>query len=255
MAVELYTRIEDYLDGVMNAQARQAFEAELHADPALAEALATVQEARERLRRQWMDEQADTALLSTLYQLGKSHFTGSSPADKKSGGGARIFRLPQAWWAAAAAMAILVVAWFFWRPPAQERLYVQYRAFPEADFAVRGGGSAEQPLQLAAEAFNREDYAAALPALRNYLQRWPDDTEARMFAGFCYMELKQFDAATTIFEQIGGSANAWSDEANWSLALAYLRQNKRSECIVALETIAPANGRYGDAQDLLKRLQ
>lgn len=255
MAVELYTRIEDYLDGALGEQERLAFEAELRADPALASALATVRETRERLRRQWADESADDALLDTLKLLGAEHFQAARSADKKSGG-ARMFRLPQAWWAAAAAtVAVLIAAWFFLRPPAHERLYAEYREFPEADFTVRGADPSGRQLQDAAEAFNRRDYAAALPAFQNYLSSQPDDAEARLYEGLCYLEMKQYVAAAAVFQQLGTTPNAWADEANWFLALGYLRQNKRPECVRALEGIRAESSRYQQAQTLLARLK
>lgn len=254
MATELYTRIEDYLDDALDDQQRLAFEAEVRSDPALARQLSVVREARQRLIAQWANEPADSALLNTLQQIGSGHFK-SGNASSQSGGG-RLFRLAPAWWAAAAALAATVVAaWFFLRPPAHERLFAQYGAFPEADFTVRGDSPATNDLSAAEDAFNRKDYPDAIRLLKTYLADHPEDAQARLHAGLCHLELKQYPEATAIFTEIGGSNNVWADEANWFLALTYLRQDKRTECSRVLKQIPPDSGRYEQAKELLDKLK
>lgn len=254
MAPELYTKIEDYLDDALGEQERRAFEADARTDSALAETLNLVREARQRLVAQWADEPADTALLETLKQVGATHFK-SGTGSGQSGAGGRMFRLAPTWWAAAAALAATVVAaWFFLRPPTNERLYAQYGAFPEADFTVRGDEPGFGDLSAAEATFNRKDYAEALRQLTAYLGNKPDDAQARLYAGLCHLELRQYDEAAAIFQQIGRSTNVWADEANWFLALAYLRQDKPADCRRILENIRPESGRYEQAASLLKEL-
>jgi len=239
-----YTQIDDYLDGALNTGERQAFEALLQTDPALAQALATVREARERLRKHWADETADAPLRQTLQSLERDFF--------KSRGQARTFQLPRIAWAAAAALACLAVAWFFLRPPADERLYARYRAFPEADFTTKSADVSS--LQPAATAFNATNYAGALEHLQNYLAAHPDDLEARLFAGLCYLELGRYQEADAIFQTIYGEANAWADEARWYLALSYLRQGKHRESAGLLQQIPAGSAHYQEAQKLLGEL-
>lgn len=253
MATELYTRIEDYLDDALDDQQRLAFEAEVRTDPALARQLSIVREARQRLIAQWANESADSALMNTLQQIGSEHFN-SENSSGKSGGG-RLFRLAPAWWAAAAALAAAVVAaWFFLRPPSNERLFAEYGAFPEADFTVRGDNPAQNDLSPAEAAFNGKDYAEALRLLQAYLASHPEDMQARLHAGLCHLELKQYDQATAIFTEIGKSPNVWADEANWFLALTSLRQGNRAECARVLKQIPPGSGRHDQATELLTKL-
>lgn len=254
MATELYTKIEDYLDDALDDQERQAFEAEVRTDPALAQQLAVVRETRQRLITQWANEPAETDLLETLQKIGSEHFK-SGAGSGQTGAGGRLFRLPPGWWAAAAAVAATVIAaWFFLRPPSNERLYAQYGAFPEADFTVRGDSPATNDLSAAEAAFNRKDYAEALNLLQAYLAGHPEDAQARLHAGLCHLELKQYPEATAIFSEIGGSKNVWADEANWFLALTYLRQDKRNESARILKLIPQSSGRYEQAAELLSRI-
>ncbi|GAB4494423.1 MAG: hypothetical protein OHK0019_20670 [Saprospiraceae bacterium] len=240
---ELYPRIEDYLDNAMTDAERAAFEAEVQADPILANALAQVQEARERLARQWVQEQSEAELSATLKELGKKHFSGSGKTR-------RLQFSP--WWMALAAVLTALLVWLGW-PASEATLYERYRKFPEAAFATKSG--ATQSLEQTANQFNTGDFDGALSGLTAYLQQNPDDTEARFFAGLCQMELSRLQEAETTFRQIVESKNAWSEEARWFLALAYLKGRKHSDCRETLNQIPPGGTHYEQAQNLLKKIQ
>lgn len=250
---ELYAKIEDYLDNNLSDMERQAFESDLRADPALASAFNTVKEARGRLGKLWSEEDADTALQRTLQQLGRKHFSASTQQSEKKSS-AKIVRMPRAILAIAAAIALLIVGWLFLRPPGQEQLYSQYREFPEADFTLRGAPTIEGALQQGADAFNQKDYQAALQSFQVALRLKPEELEIRFFIGLCQLELKQYAAAVTSFQQISTTQNAWAGEAQWYLALSYLRQNQREACADALKQIGENSAHYSEAQQLLDNL-
>lgn len=239
---ELYPRIEDYLDNAMNGAERTAFEVEVQADPALAKALAQAQEARERLARQWAQEKSEAELSATLKELGKKHFSHS----KKT----RRFQFNPRWMALAAALTALLV-WLGW-PASEATLYKRYRKFPEAAFVVKNGSN--QSLEQAANQFNTGDFDGALSGLKTYIQQNPEDAEARFFAGLCQMETGRLAEAEAIFRQMLESKNAWSEEARWFLALAYLRGEKNSDCRETLNQIPPGGAHYEEAQQLLKKI-
>ena len=254
MEENLYTRIEDYLDNVMNEKDRISFEAEVRQDPATAKALEQVREARDRLRRGWENDAADRTLHDTLQQLGAEHFKQAAPG-KKGGGGGRLFHLPRVWWAIAAGVAGLVAAWLLLRPAGSEDLYARYRNFDEASFTLMGNDSAQQSRQIAAEAFNNKDYATASKALQAYLQTHPDELELQLYSGFCFLELGQYNKAISAFQKIRATPNnAWAEEATWYLALTYLRQNNRDQCAKTLRSIPKGSSRYEVGQQLLKAL-
>lgn len=251
MEANLYTQIEDYLDGLMSDDDRKVFETEVGTNPELAQALATVREARERLQQQWGHAAADAALRETLNDFGTRFFKSGGSA-QKTGGGAKFFQMPRAWWAAAAAIALLVTAWFFLRPATPEQLYAQYRTFPEASFTLRASDPGQQTLENAATSFNAKNYSAALELLQSQLATDPANLEAQFFSSLCLLELKRYDEAIATLEPISNTANSWADEAQWYLALSYLRQNKEEECAAILRQIPQSNWHYPEAQKLLK---
>lgn len=239
---EIYTRIEDYLDDALNEAERAAFEADVQADPALARALEQVRETRQRLARQWAQENKETELRKTLAELGQQHFNGK-------GSGRRVALGP--WWMAAAAALAALVVWAVW-PSGENALYDRYRQFPEAAFTERSNGP--QTLSEAERLFNEKNYVAALPILNAHLEQRPDELEVRFFAGLCQLETGQLPAAEATFRQILSSANALSQDARWYLALVFLKGNKTMECKETLNGIQPGEAYYGEAQQLLKKL-
>lgn len=242
---ELYARIEDYLDGALTAAERVAFEAELQADPALAEALQQVRETRERLAMQWTQESKEAELRKTLKELGKQHFSGGGSANEVAR------RIPLVRWWMAAAVLTAIAIWIFW-PAGENALYDRYRQFPEAAFTEKSGGA--PTLSEAGQLFNDENYAAALTILTAHLEQQPADLEARFFAGLCQLETGRLTAAESAFRQILSNENAWSQEARWYLALTFLKGKKTPECKETLNRIQPGEAYYEEAQQLLKKL-
>jgi tetratricopeptide (TPR) repeat protein len=250
MEEEQYTRIEDYLDNTMDAEGRAAFEAELRADPALSELLTHVREARARLARQWAQEDADRALKNTLQQLGRQHF------DKKTETISTAPRLRR-WWpvlAAAACLAVLII-WLAWPAHIEEKLYADFGQFPEAAFGTRAANDPNEAILASTDAaFNAGKYAEALVLLQRQLSNQSNDRETRFFIALCQLELGQTTAAAAIFQELRATPAAYADESTWYLALTFLKEKKRAECVEVLLQISKDSQYYGRAQKLLGEL-
>jgi tetratricopeptide (TPR) repeat protein len=242
---ERYARIEDYLEGKLDETGRLAFEAELLTDPDLAQALLRTREAHDRLARQWASESHEQALKQTLKNMGSRHF-GEHATTRNP------LRAYLKWFLAAAAVLVALLVWLKW-PSEQETLYAETRRFPAAAFTLRG--NTDQNLGKAAQAFNREDYPAALALLQNHLGNRPDDLEARFFAGLSQLELKRLEEAEATFRQLSAGRNAWAEEARWYLALTLLRKGKTGDCMDILQQIQPGGAHFAEAQTLLKALR
>lgn len=162
---------------------------------------------------------------------------------------------PQVWWTAAAALVLAVMVWLYMRPPLHERLYAKYRRFPEASFITPGGSTAQPYLQVAAETFNSRDYRSALTQLNTYHLSNPQDTKVRLFVGLCYLELQQHDDARAVFQQITKYDKVWANEAYWYMALSYLRENKRIDCIRAMGGVRADSELYPNVLVLWERIR
>lgn len=257
---EIYTRIEDYLGGVMSDTEQAVFEADVQADPVLAAALADLREAHERLARQWAQASDEAELSKILKRLGPQHFGAQSASPLLHPAVVSPARQPADWWWwAAIAIAAALLVWVILRPQGEpsERLYAEFRHFPEASFTLKsvattpGGPS----LERAATDFNQKKYAAALAALQAHLTKQPYDLDARFFAGLCQLELGQLAAAEATFLSYRNSAGVWVNEARWYLALTYLRAEKWQVCSEILLQIPPEHPRAGEVKRLVQELK
>jgi len=252
---EMYARIEDYLDGAMPEAERAVFEADLAADTALAVALADVREARERLPRHWALAPDEAALRKTLEPLGQQFFgknARSRPAQPpKPGGSAHSLWL---WLTALLAAALL--AWLLWpKAESEQRLYAEFRRFPEASFTLKSSGAtSSQTLAQAETDFNQKNYAAALLTLRAHWAAQPEDLEARFFMGLCELELAQTEDAIATFSATADSGGVWAGESRWYLALSHLRNKNRAACAEILQKIQAGQPHYEEAKKMLGRL-
>lgn len=90
--------------------------------------------------------------------------------------------------------------------------------------------TAEKALSLAFNAYNNEDYAAAIPHFMTYLQTNRTDYEKGLYLGICYTETNQFDEAQQLFKNIRTQSKRQRHQATWLLALSYLKQGDRKNC-------------------------
>lgn len=85
----------------------------------------------------------------------------------------------------------------------------------------------------------------------------PENIVARLYTGFSYMKLEQFDKAEKQFKYIiNHSDNIFIDQAEWNLGLSYLANNKTNQASEVFAKIAAENGAYSaPASDIIKKLE
>ncbi len=85
----------------------------------------------------------------------------------------------------------------------------------------------------------------------------PENLIARLYTGFSYMNLEQFEMAENQFNYIlNQSDNIFIDQAQWNLGLSYLAGNKIEQAGTIFAKIASENGAYNDqATDIIKELK
>jgi tetratricopeptide (TPR) repeat protein len=244
-----YALIDDYLDGKLPKPDLEQFEQVLRQDPELQEALAFQRALRDSLRTQWQNKEKQDTLKAQLQQIGADYFQGERNASHQ--------RKPWsvvsvAWWKAAVVAASLAgIVWWQWPTPASEGdLYGQYRQFPAAAFVTQG--SSDAALGQATADFNQGRYAAALPVLLSALKDSPDDAELRFFVALCQIETGDIDSAIAALKSLENSA--WGEEAQWHLALAYLKKGDAAACQSVLKSIGPGSPHVKEAARLLEKM-
>ncbi len=134
-------------------------------------------------------------------------------------------------------------------------LYKRYRKFPEATFTLNGSEVENNRLKDAAKLFNSGKYDQALTAFTNFLQNdQPNNIEVRYYLALCQLELGNTGYARQVLTNFADSGSDFATDANWFLALTYLREENHMACKQRLALIPVDNKHYKDAQKLLKSL-
>lgn len=221
-----------YLNGEMNDDEQQSFEARLADNSSLQEELDAFKMFEQAIR----DSEA-VAFKSTLNAWDKEETT-----EEKS---------PKIRWirlvtAAASIVLIVVLVNLFRGAPSNEALMSEYFVAYENVSVVRG-----EETQAAMQAYSEGDYASAVKELSPI----KDNVSARFYLAESYMSLSRFQEAEEIYVELLQEETAFSEIARFHLSLALIGQDKHAEAKEVLMEI-DANSTYkSQATSLLKLIE
>ncbi len=153
--------------------------------------------------------------------------------------------------AVAAGLALVLAAvWFFRLGTPNYQQYAQH-----APLALTLRGQADQAISDAEKAFAEKDYGKAQAALEQVIAADPKNITANLYQGICLLELGRIAEARAVFAPIALGQSALRGEANWYIALSYLKEKNYEACKSNLQYIEPGADRYEQAQELMKKLQ
>jgi tetratricopeptide (TPR) repeat protein len=156
--------------------------------------------------------------------------------------------------AASIAIFLLVGASFLFNmndSMTNEEIFGQYYTTENAILTVRSNTAAEySPVNDGLKYFDQQNYEKALYAF----ELAPENMVAKLYAGFSYMELKQYDQAIEKFKNIiDQKDNLFIDQAEWNLGLCYIITNNTDQAKEILAQITNSNTIYNiRAQQLLE---
>ncbi|PLX10983.1 MAG: hypothetical protein C0598_09255 [Marinilabiliales bacterium] len=121
-------------------------------------------------------------------------------------------------------------------------------------FTVRSGNNdLNAELKVAVEAFNNEDYLRAIKILDGH----KNNMAAKLYTGFSFMKLSDFDNAISNFnEVIENDNNLFIDQAEYNLALCYLAKDNSTEAKQILNNIINKQSVYSNkAKDIINNIE
>jgi predicted Zn-dependent protease len=242
-------QIEKYLANELNQDELQAFDLRLQNDKAFAEIFALYKSVEAEMH----ETEDETELRKTLSGITQKHFDVAEPA--------KIIKLKPnrtRWllYATAAAASIIILLFLKpWQDKAltNEQLYAQY-AVPQELPAVVRGANEDSLLIKATTLFNQKNYAAALPLLDSITKQKPGEAQLQLSLGICLTQTGKFEPAINIFDSLAAKESSYKYEAMAWKAFAFLKQNKRDECIAALKLIPADAANYEKAKALIQKL-
>lgn len=121
-------------------------------------------------------------------------------------------------------------------------------------FTVRAESSTQNAdIENAIEAYNNEDYLRAIKILAPQ----KNNMAAKLYSGFSFMKLSDFDNAINNFQSvINDNNNLFIDQAEFNLALCYLAKDNSKEAIKILNNIIDKETVYTKkAKDIINNIE
>lgn len=243
MKKEKHDIIDAYLSGTLKKEELKQFKKMIEQDAEMKKELKFQQEVMESLR-----DDKKLALRTTLNEI--MH------------GPSRRFIIPKysrslQMVAAVLLLAVIVGGSFIYKavfdsPTGSQQLFEEYFA-PEYDLmTVRSITSSNTTLYQGMNHFANQDYANAIGSFNEI----PDNMLGKLYTGFSYMHLENYEQAEQMFQQIIDDDNSmFLDQAAWHLGLCYLASEKEEQAISILKKIANGNTFYKTkALELLTRM-
>lgn len=242
-------QIEKYLGGDLSQDELQAFNLRLQNDKDFAEVFAMYKS----IEKEMHETEDEIALRKNLSGFTQKHFDVAAPAKIIS---LKPNRTKWLLYATAAAASILIL--FILKPWQEkiltnEQLYAQY-AVPEELPAVVRGSNDDSLLMKATTLFNEVKYPAALILLDSIVKQRPSEAQLQLALGISLLETEKYDLAINRFDSLAVQESIYKYIAMEWKALAYLKQNKKADCIALLKLIPPDAGNYKKVNELILQL-
>jgi len=122
---------------------------------------------------------------------------------------------------------------------------------------LRQANSPQVELERGIAAFDRGDYAGALPLLEQAARELPSDPRAQYLLAAGYFNLRRHTEAIPFFEATLRLAPDFPD-AHFYLALSYAESDRRADAVQHLQrylALAPTGEQADEARQLLARLE
>jgi thioredoxin-like negative regulator of GroEL len=89
----------------------------------------------------------------------------------------------------------------------------------------------------------------------SYIQENPNDPQVQLYYGIALLETNQIQKSRSVFQKIIQGESLWKEEAQWYLALLYLKTNQPEQVKTLLQQLSSDNRNYSNAKKLLNQLE
>lgn len=247
MSEDIYKLVEQFLNGALNEQQTQAFNNRLKTDKALENEL----RLRKDMNNFLVNKEKKDAFKKKLTNISADYFdkTQIPPAKEIPLKPKRNLR----WLAIAASVAAITIA-LYWILSPKQNLYDLYAQHEPLQLTEKSGN---QPtlIRQVEETFNNGDFPAALNAINELLTTQASDLQSQMVKAICLMETNQTEDARSIFKSIASGQSVFKTEAQWYMALSYLKENNIEQTKAELQKIPDNDPDWSSkVTQLLKKL-
>lgn len=219
MAEYLKEQIEDYLRGRLSQKEHEAFEKALENDQDLQKELAYVKLTIQGAKKSGRDD-----LKNRLKRIQKEYEGGNKEIIETK----KISLWPK-WIGIAASVLLIITAGIFFLGKDElntQRAFNEYYEAAPLRLATRDLDTEKTIVQLN-EYYTNKDYNDALPYFQKLLAIDSMNARMQLGIGICYLELDQLKSARNHFLSIIKAQDfRLQHQANWYMALSYLKEGK-----------------------------
>ncbi len=155
-------------------------------------------------------------------------------------------------WSMAASIALALGAAVYFFATRQnisgQDLYANYYQPFSEDINVRNV-TAEDIANQASQLYQGKKYKEALPLFLQILEAEPNNAEVQLASGICQLETDNLEKAIQTFSAV--SNPLFKDQAQWYLAMIFLKQSDMANAKTVLESIKEGDYNYAKAQEIL----
>lgn len=149
---------------------------------------------------------------------------------------------------------------YFYASNKQELFAEAFHALPPTESNTRSMGEGEQKEAdantKAMVLYGKEEYEQATKLFEARLKEFPKDNESYLYAGLCYLQLKNNDKAIQYFKLARINSEQYYQPASWYLALAYLKSGDDNNAKKMLKELVDNSDEYGTkAKELLTKME
>ncbi len=223
--------VDRYLEGSISEQERTAFEEKLLHDETLRQQVDDM-----KLMRAGIIRASRRVALENLKALEST----LPPVEKKG-----LTLWTNLWLQAAAALVIGLITYALWPSSIheQELLATHFEVYPNVIMpTVRGEVPNDSTLKaLAFRAYDQKQFEEA-EQLFNRIDN--KDVNILFYLGNCYIATNQPDKALPLFEVVKNDYNVFDEQAEWYIAVSYLKLEEREKAKETLNKIAASESSY-----------
>lgn len=245
MDKKLFETMENYVNGRMSIEEQQSFERGMSENPELREEVA--------LYRKMVSSIETESVRQMLEQIHAEQFNQETPVVPMR---SRSHYFPLA---IAASVALLILAgwWVFsWQSSQPEALYATYFS-PDEGLPTTLGYAENAQFAEGMISYKLGEYAEALDYWQPLLTADPANDTLNYYSGLAFLANDQPEQAVSYLGRVvENETSAFTSDANWYLALSYLKQGKETEAQPLLQELAAGDSPYQQqSREILDKLE
>ncbi len=246
MTQELFEKIEAYIEGSLSETELGSFKTLIEANPELKNEIT--------IHKELQNELANTKAIDFRKKLitAKEELAQENTKQKK-----KTLASSSYWKIAASIIFIIGVSTFFWfQNTTEQDLYAMYYTpYPIGDIKRGADDTENKVFKDILFNYKNQKYQETITDLEKLVLQKPNEEKLKLCLGNSYLNTDQLIKAKTLFKAFSTESTNYFD-AQWFLALTYLKMNQKDSMIPILKELISQNTRYKkNAIALLKDLE